>query len=233
MSDTIVLADINWIQIIIIIFFVVGPLLSQLGKNAEKPAQPPRGPKRQPAPPALGRPKQLTDEIDRLLRQATDAAARKDAEQRRARQAIQKRKPASVDRPAAQSPDRPRRQRLGAGVDQHVQEHIASRPVTEHSATLGHDIELADEQVERHLQNVFEHQLGNLEREDQAATSFTSKVSQGTDAATWRGVTGSREKEQAVLARRRTAIRGLFRDPEQIRNAFVLGEILRGPKSLE
>src|SRR5262245_37904428 len=82
--------------------------------------------------------------------------------------------------------------------------------IAEHTRHLGEDVDSADEKLEAHLHQVFDHQLGRL------------KKSASESAA--RGV----EKPQPEMSL--DEIQRLLRSPASIRDAIIMTEILRRPE---
>lgn len=224
-----ILADINWVKVIFFVFvFVIGPILSHLGKNAQEKAKGPQPQRPQPRPPrpAAGGP--LPDEIQRVLMEAQRAA--QDANEAKQKKEAAKQRPAQRPQPksAARRGQPGQRAPLRSTVTQHVQDHIASHPVSESSRSLGRTLAQADEQVESHLHQTFDHQLGDLASD---ASATANRIEEGTDSAAWRGLEDKRIKDREVVQRRRNLLVGMVRDREQLRHAFILSEVLRSPIS--
>jgi hypothetical protein len=88
-----------------------------------------------------------------------------------------------------------------------------TQEIAEHTRRLGAEVDLADDKLEAHLQQVFDHRVGQLK------TRAGDSVPQ-TLAGPSAGAPGLSSSD---LAR-------LLMSPQQIRNAIVLGEILRRPE---
>jgi hypothetical protein len=224
----------DWIRIGVIIIFVIGPLLSQLGKNPKGDGRGAKGAKPAGQPPPANPRKGLAAEIERILSQAQQAAA--EAKQKAAAdrkgppaQKLEARQPV----PPESTPRQPRsRGPLASTVPKHVQEHIQSRPVSDHAKTLAQRIEQADEKVEQRLHEKFGHRLGDLEPGRPSATPATKElILQGTDSADWQGLADAKAKAEEVASTRQEFIRSMFQDREQLRNAFVLAEIIGRPRA--
>ena len=223
--DHVLLGDVeDWIKIIVILIFVLGPLLGQLGKKEPaKPAKPARRPQGRP-------PKTLAPEVREVLAEANRAAGRN----RRKKQASL---PADAEPapPAGRSSIRPSSIQRSTGrttssVSEHVKEHMLSHSVSERAEDLGRKLGQTDERVETHLHDVFDHRLGELDR--LADESFTKyDIAEGTDLAVWQQ--SERERSDRQLAENRQALFDLLSRPDQLRNVFVLGEILRPPSILD
>lgn len=83
------------------------------------------------------------------------------------------------------------------------------------SSNLGAELSQADERLESHLQQTFDHRLGQL-------SGTTSSVAEGTDAAYWSGSTSA-----SPVANR---IREMLASPQDLPAAVMLSEILRRPE---
>ncbi|NLF68177.1 MAG: hypothetical protein GX575_03880 [Candidatus Anammoximicrobium sp.] len=95
--------------------------------------------------------------------------------------------------------------RRRAAVTQHVEKHLDTGDVTAHAAQLGAEVGLADEKVEAHLRQKFDHELGRMsDPEDEAGAAAGA----------------------AFAAR----IAELFRNPQSIQQAFILNEIINRPE---
>ena len=82
--------------------------------------------------------------------------------------------------------------------------------IAEHTRHLGEDVDAADSKMQAHLQQVFDHKLGQL------------KSSGGPTAL----VTGEQTAAELSLEQ----IRRMLRSPQSIRDAIVMSEILRRPE---
>lgn len=108
---------------------------------------------------------------------------------------------------------------FGRGVSSHVQEHIGRDSISTHDAHLADDIEAADERIEQHLEEVFDHDVGQLENIVDVDTS----IAEGTDAKTL----DEAEADRLEAANR---IREMLSKPGSIREVFVASEILKRPE---
>jgi hypothetical protein len=170
----------------------------------EKPARQQRPQRQQPAARQQQAPpkKRVTLEQRRLNKEAKE---RKVARQEQVKQAADQKR-------------RNSRRPLGDGVGQHVREHIESHPVSEHSKDLGKLIGQADEKVEKHLHDVFDHKLGALEKDD------VFQETQGTDSAVW---------DKRVVVDPGAKIRQLLKNRESVRHAIILTEVFKRPVGLD
>jgi hypothetical protein len=89
----------------------------------------------------------------------------------------------------------------GGSVSSHVATHLDSSSFDERAAQLGEKVDLADDNLEAHIHQVFDHQVGNL--------------------ATSTGVV--REQAPAHLTE---AVYDMLDSPQDLRQAIILAEIL-------
>ncbi|MEM8679829.1 MAG: hypothetical protein AAGF97_10795 [Planctomycetota bacterium] len=241
-----------------VLFFVL-PALGKLFQEASKKnaaprreAMPPRrdgdledmradvapGPG-QAKPQAAGR-DALEAEIEDFLRRASGQAAK--PEQRPPAEAPARaatpRQPTS--RPSAVPPaetgrgtQRPTTQRPPArrgSATQRTGQPARTQPVQGFDQ-LAQDLSQADERVEAHLQEVFDHDLGQLAKTttDRAGDEV---ILEGTDAATWESTADRDRRRSAAIRDRSARVIEMLRDPDHVRDAIIIGEILNPPKTL-
>ena len=109
-----------------------------------------------------------------------------------------------VDAELAEQPDR-----LGRGVAQHMR---GTQEIAEHTRHLGEEVDQADDKLEAHLHQVFDHKLGDLKKSTLEAAAVSPSQA-------------SREGPLPGAA----SIAHLLVDPQNVRNAIILAEILRRP----
>ena len=98
----------------------------------------------------------------------------------------------------------------GDSVGRHVAEHLrGTEQIAEHTRHLGEEVDLADDKLEAHLHEVFDHQLGRLKK------STIEAGAQGRQAAV--EVTAGQLQQ-------------MLRTPQSIRDAIIMSEILRRPE---
>ena len=119
----------------------------------------------------------------------------------------------------------PRERELGRGVADHVRDHIQSDPISDHAKQLGRAVDQADENLEGHIHDVFDHQLGQLRKQP-----IREEAVQGTDSEVWESTVERRERRAADWQSRNEDIRKMLRDPESLQQAIILIEILRRPE---
>lgn len=92
----------------------------------------------------------------------------------------------------------------------HLDHHIDTSRMADHAEHLGEEVSRADEQVDRHVHAVFDHQVGDLDEDEVYGSSDTTNTAAGYGLR--------RELKQAVRSR------------SQIRRAVVFSEIIRRPE---
>ena len=210
----------------ILIFIVIG-LLSVVGqimnkaKEGRQNAGPPPRPRPQPPRPqqAQQRPQQpgsLVDEIDQFVRQA--AQRRGEGSQRPAPQRQGDRPQLVPRRPVTPQPLveavpvellEPMADET-TSVAEHVRTHVASRNVGGlGSRELESQVDQADENMQEHVQGVFDHQLGQLR-------SMPGET--------------ARESGASIPPTAAAGMAAMLADSAGIRQAIVLSEILQRPE---
>jgi hypothetical protein len=227
-------ADVDAIKLLIGFLFVVLPLLAKLinmfgnqepAKRVAPPVPPPVKPR---LPPKAANP-ELNTEVEEFLRRA---AERRTAEQRREAATVQKPQPATSRQPAVprrEEPKKPPRRKpqrqaiqaevlddvkRGAGVAEHVAQHFKPQHQVLERPSSAAAVDQADEAMQQHLHSVFDHQVGTLARPDRAG------------AAT--GAAQSTPREAPVVEAADLA--GLLTNPQTVRHAIILNEILTRPE---
>jgi len=149
----------DMIGIVVVILFFVIPIIGQMFAKMRQPQKPDpgRGPRPGGGPPGQA----MEDEIGDFLRRAMKRGG---AEQARPR-------PRPVERPPLAQlaePQQPleaevvRDAPLGSGVKKHVGQYLDSGEFQRRTSQLGDEVAQADEHVEKHLHEVFDHQLGQV-----------------------------------------------------------------------
>ncbi|MGD9720886.1 MAG: hypothetical protein AB7O59_14440 [Pirellulales bacterium] len=189
--------------------------------RAERPMRPPQPPEPQ------GGAAQLNAEIEQFLKRASQRRGERPARERAARTQpppkAPQRSPARTPRSA--TPPAPLREepvdvepvetRDFDAVAASVEQHIGRRDFTQRTEHLADDIVRADQQMEAHLHEAFDHRVGTLP--DQASR-------QGEARATDTGTEAQRAAPAAAAA-----LVEILRTPQGMRQAIVLGEILARP----
>lgn len=208
-----------WIELTIAAIAGLLWLVNQIFNNANKPGQPPVQ-QRPNVPPVPQKKQPGLDDVQEFLRRAAEQRQRppqqKEKDQRKQQRPLQQqpkkspqqqgsRKQKSQPRPLeAEVVQEPMRER---SVSAHVQKHLDPQEFKNRSEQLS-SVASAPSQIDSHLHQVFDHQVGRL----------TRGIEADDDPA--------REGPQAGLPPS-AAIATLFANPESFRQAFILSEILR------
>lgn len=107
---------------------------------------------------------------------------------------------------------------FGRDLATHVQDHIGNDSISQRDAQLGDHVELADERIEQHLEEVFDHEVGHLAHFEHVDT----KITDGTDAVSWEEAV-----EKASMA---SDIAAMMKSPDSLRKMFIVTEIFRRPE---
>jgi hypothetical protein len=98
----------------------------------------------------------------------------------------------------------------GDSVSRHVSQHLrGAEEIAAHTRQLGAEVDSADEKLEAHLHQVFDHELGRL-KNMASQTAATPPPPPAPDVTAHELLT-------------------LLRSPESIRDAIVMAEVLRRP----
>jgi hypothetical protein len=87
-----------------------------------------------------------------------------------------------------------------------------TKEIAAHTEQLGDEIEMADDKLAAHLHEVFDHKVGDLKKSTMEAAAVSP--SQAARDAPLPGA--------ASIAR-------MLTDPQSLRNAFIMSEILKRP----
>jgi len=169
----------------------------------------------------------MPDEVEEFLRRVAQMRAQAEAQARAQRPKPQPAPP--PPRPAAPPPPArlvPARQEMvplepveveivdaelaeiGDSVGRHVTQHLrGTEEIAEHTRHLGEEVDQADDKLESHLHQVFDHQLGKLK-----------KTASTTAAAPY----DSPASDMSELLQ-------MLRSPKSVRDAIVMAEVLRRP----
>jgi hypothetical protein len=100
---------------------------------------------------------------------------------------------------------------IGDSVGRHVTQHLrGTEQIAEHTRHLGAEVDQADDKLQARLHQVFDHDLGRLKK-SASATAATPHESLAADVTV-----------SEVLT--------MLRNPQSIRDAIVLSEVLRRPE---
>lgn len=223
-----------WLSILFPLIMFIVWLLNQAIGRAAQPPNPPRDPRRAGQPPQPARPAQarVDEEIEAFLRRA--AQQRGAAAQRPTAPAS----PAQTPQPAAPRTLVTRGERIAPlrpadsavqvevveesdegtpemhsmTVAEHVQRHLDTRDFQQRASSIT-KVDQADEQLQQRLHQAFDHNLGTLAAKEQA---------QQAAAAASAAATATKVTAGGVYA--------MLKDPNSLRNAIILQEILRRPE---
>lgn len=109
----------------------------------------------------------------------------------------------------------------GEEVASHVRQHMDTSNFTRRAASLGASVDQSDDRMEAHLQQVFVHRLGNLSKREPAA----APVAPGPEKAAVVETPATKSAQSTAAA-----LVAILRDPNQLRNAVLLSEILKRPE---
>ncbi len=104
----------------------------------------------------------------------------------------------------------------GDSVAGHVAQHLSPRDLQRRGSDFGRSVDEADDKLDSHLHDVFDHQVGNLSR------GSTSQVNDEVQDAY--------EEKKARVHEPGVSIQDMLSNPETLRNAFILSEIFRRPE---
>jgi len=206
----------EWLPFLVAIIIMIASAVAQwLGKARQAPQRPLQGPQRPAgeAPPPARRPQgnAVDDEIGEFLQRAA---------QRRARQAAPAAPPERrlADQPvlaeaAGETP-------VGGQVSEHVQEFLDAGEFSRRTAQLGGEVAQTDAQLGEHLRDVFDHEVGRLA--ERPGESAAAPVVEGSPLP--------EDQPAAVAATSSADLIALLSNPEGIRLAIVINEILRRPE---
>ena len=203
-------------------FSVLSKLLGE-GKQAKQKAEVRR--RRAQAKAANPQAKSIESEIEEFLRQARGgggaeapraAAPPVEAVVMEQKQAIRTLTQQSHDVEPVQPG-----QDFARDLESHVAEHIGKDSISQRDAHLAETVEMADERIEHHLEEVFDHQVGHLAHQDN--TENTSEVAEGTDTQAWQ------EKDGDVPSTADELIE-LFKSPDSVKKMFIATEIFKRPE---
>lgn len=158
----------------------------------------------------------MFDEIEKFLKQAAEAAQQD--QQRRANEA---RRRTSQQQQRGQKPPPPRPLPQAEVVDAELadisslsgieRDFRGTQEIAEHTRRLGSEVVQQDQSMQAHLHQTFDHQVGTL------------KSGRGvTDVGPTRAAGDSMDAARSILR--------MIASPDGIRDAIILGEVLRRPE---
>lgn len=222
----------DWLQLLVPLAFflyaIIQLLSAKAGPQARKPPQ--RKPEQaerplRPAPqaPLPGSPQaQLNAEIEQFLRRAGERRERSrppSASPPKPPQAPRpaapvgaERRPRSEKRPGAPPPPEPRRREIST-VAAEVEQYMGQRGFAQRTEHLADDIVKADAQMEEHLKQAFSRKVGTLDDASPAAAGPVTDVAPAIQAAS-----------------PAESFAGMLANPQNVRQAIILTEILARPE---
>ena len=225
-----------WLQVIIFVIFLLFPLISKIiggddAGNNQKPARRRPRPQRPVQQPQQGQPNAgggknaLEREIEEFLHRSRGG---KKSPQEPAPKTVDAgpvvRRLSDIPRSIKEQQASPQELRTQESVAEHVKRHIESDPISEHSRQLGKELGYSDESMEKHLQDVFDHDVGSIEHE-----RISAGIREGTDAAVWETSESKRRKKSSIERQRTETIVEMLRKPETVQHAIILGEVMNRP----
>lgn len=225
------------VAILFFVFWIAGQIISekQKAKGKAPPRQPQRPPGGQPpVRPRQAAPDPIADEIEEFLRRATGHRKRGEVEgvevlvpephedvrpePRRLVESAVVRPTVVIPQTETQSPRRlvsrpasgaiDRSAELGKGVGAHVTEHISVSSFQERTSRLGDEVALADDKLESHLHQKFDHSVSRLAHRE---------IGPGV----------SSRREASPLAE---SVARMFQSAETVRQVVILNELFRRPE---
>jgi hypothetical protein len=218
---------------IVVIFWVVGQLIGNRQQEAApRPAQP------RVVPDDLPKPKQdaAGKEIDAFLQQmAHRRGDERPAQVEVVAPARLRSSPLAVEPVEVEVVES--RSAVDEGVAQHVRAHEFGGDIAEHVTHLGERVGQADEAMEEHLDQAFEHNVGQLR--DTSSASGIPSTSTGRQSSRLLPLSQEAAAAATTPSRSRAGPSGLtapdlavlMQSPQDLRRAIVLYEILKRPES--
>lgn len=209
--------------VVVVVAVFIGRILMSIRQAAPGPKPPgPRPAQPRPKPPAGRDP--VVDEIAEFLRRASQRSA--EAQSRRAGPGGQRARPAEVRSPSPPPP--PRREEpvdavlveADGGVAQHVRDTMGKSQFRPLSPQVEGEVAQADEKLESHLHQVFDHQLGGLSNISGETTTASTVVEASAPGDRISTVPGAAASDLAAL----------FANAETVRQAVLVQEILQRPE---
>jgi hypothetical protein len=100
--------------------------------------------------------------------------------------------------------------RVGRSVEMHMR---GTQQIAAHTEQLGDEIELADDKLEQHLHQVFDHKVGDLKKSTMEPAASSPSL----------GAQPAPPPAGASIAQ-------LLASPQNLRSAFILSEVLKRPE---
>jgi hypothetical protein len=192
--------------IVILIIFVVPVIGQLLAKIKQIPP-----PEKRPIPPRPALP-EVNNEIEEFLRRKAQ------------RPMPQSPRPAQVQQPlpaaAPVQAEAVAQQRVGGQVSEHVEKYLDEQDFSRRGVELGKEVAQADQQINQRLRQKFDHRVSQL-------AAVPGEAAAPPVAYEPPDLVGTAADIPASFA---TGLLDLVSDPESLRQAIVLNEILRRPE---
>jgi hypothetical protein len=225
------------IEFLVIIVIVVITVIGQLAAKMRQPRppigpQPPAGPRPPQQRPQT--PKSVKEEIEQFIRRATQQAETSGKSPRQAapprqlapaRQVAQPRKVAPLPSSAPAKSQQPikaqvvRERPVGGQVSEHVRKYLDEKEFAQRASSLGGEVAQADDKIEQHLRNVFEHKISHLAGRSGETAIAPAPLPTGF----------FQDEVPAVSAAAGVGLAALLNNIDNLRQAIVLNEILQRP----
>ena len=217
------------LRVIVPIIFVIIWVLSQVLGKRNKPVKPRQGAPQRP----VGPPKNISDEIESFLKQVADKRGAEPPaqiellepdefipQQPAPRRAPVELPPLVIEPAAADLAAEELRPVLSSRgeVSAHVEGHIGASSFAERTSRLGEDVDQIDDDVDERIHQEFDHHIGNIAHVESAKADAAFDRH---DMTVWE----ESQTDTSVAA----SLADVFKDPQSIRRAIILNEILRPP----
>lgn len=198
--------------IIAIIVFILAGASQLIAKYRQIP---PRG--QRPLAPRPEKPDTVADEIEEFMRRAAERRASRGT-RRAGEQAETVAKTASPAQPvqAQVVAEKP----VGGQVADHVKKYLDEDAFARREDSLGKEIAQADSEIDQHLRQTFDHRVGQL-------AAVPGEAAAPTAAAEPPELAGLTADSASPFT---TGLLDLMSDPDSLRQAIVLNEVLRRPE---
>lgn len=203
------------IRVVVIVLILVVPVIAQLVAKIRQ--IPP--PNQRPIPPRPAPPDNVADEIEEFMRRAAPRRPTKGV-----RPVVIEASPVIAETVEAQpvkaevmaDAARP----VGGQVAEHVTKYLDEQSFTEREAALGRDVAQADREIDQRLRQKFDHGVSQL-------AAVPGEAAKPPVAYEPPNLTGATEDIPATFA---TGLLDLVANPESLRQAIILSEILHRPE---
>jgi hypothetical protein len=194
--------------VVILLLFVVPAIGRLLAKIQQIPP-----PDKRPLPPPSAPPDNVADEIGEFMRRA---AQRQRSPKGVRRVAVEQTPPTAAPVRAEVVGEEP----VGGQVEQHVKKYLDAESFARREDALGKEVAQADRQIDQRLQQVFDHRVSKLEAVP--GESATAPVAYEPP-----DLVGAAAATADSFA---TGLLDLITNPDSLRQAIVLNEILQRPE---